>query len=84
MLKCRAFYLPLEFSVVVIVAVYIPPQVNAKQALAPLYSVISKRQGDHPNRAFIIAGDFNHTDRICGALSLYQPVQCPTRDSLYL
>ncbi len=30
--KCRPFYLPREFTAIVIVAVYIPPCANAKDA----------------------------------------------------
>lgn len=61
LLNLRQFYLPWEISVV-IVAVYIPPQANAKQALAQLHSSISKQQDAHPDSAFIAAGDFNHVN----------------------
>ncbi len=42
--KCRPFYLPREFTTIVIVAVYIPPCVNAKDTLRELYSAISEQQ----------------------------------------
>ncbi len=40
--KCRPFYLPREFTAIVIVAVYIPPCANTKDALRELYSAISE------------------------------------------
>ncbi len=42
--KCRPFYLPREFTAIVIVAVYIPPCTNAKDALRELYSAIREQQ----------------------------------------
>ncbi len=47
--KCRPFYLPREFTAIVIVAVYIPPCANAKDALRELYSVISEQQTNNPD-----------------------------------
>ncbi len=41
--KCRPFYLPREFTAIVIVAVYIPLCANAKDALCELYSAISEK-----------------------------------------
>ncbi len=40
--KCRPFYLPREFTAIVIGAVYIPPCANAKDALRELYCAISE------------------------------------------
>ncbi len=40
--KCRPFDLPREFTVIVIVAVYIPPYANAKNTHRELYSAISE------------------------------------------
>ncbi len=37
MLLCRPFWLPREFTAVIIPAVYIPPQANTDQALRELY-----------------------------------------------
>ncbi len=56
--KCRPFYLPREFTAIVIAAVYIPPCANAKDALRELYSAISEQQTNNPDGFFIIAGDF--------------------------
>ncbi len=56
--KCRPFYLPQEFTAIVIAAVYIPPCANAKDALRELYSAISEQQTNNPDGFSIIAGDF--------------------------
>ncbi|KAI2645345.1 hypothetical protein H4Q32_028858 [Labeo rohita] len=53
--KCWLFYLPWEFTAIVIVAVYIPPCANAKDALHELYSAISEQQTNNPDGFFIIA-----------------------------
>ena len=58
--KCRPFYLPREFTVVFLTAVYIPPQANAKLALASLHDAIHKLKNKHPDGVFLIAGEFNH------------------------
>ncbi len=42
MLLCRLFWLPREFTAVIIMAVYIPPQANTDQALKELYGNISE------------------------------------------
>ncbi len=60
--KCRPLYLPWEITAIVIVAVYIPPCANAKDALRELYSAISEQQTNNPDGFFIIAGDFNHAN----------------------
>lgn len=55
--SCRPFYLPREFTVVVAIAVYIPPDANVSVALSLLLNTINKQQLAHPNRVFIVAGD---------------------------
>ncbi len=77
--KCRPFYLPWEFTAIVIVAVYIPPCANAKDALRELYSAISKQQTNNPNGFFIIAGDFNHANLKTVLPKFYQHVNFATR-----
>lgn len=57
--KCRPFYLPTEFTVVSITAVYIPHGANTKEALHILYRSISDLQSNYPEDAVIVAGDFN-------------------------
>ncbi len=55
----RTFYLPLEFSLIISTAVYIPPQADIGLALSKLHDVLSGYINKHPDAAFIIAGDFN-------------------------
>ncbi|KAI2647723.1 hypothetical protein H4Q32_031236 [Labeo rohita] len=76
---CRPFYLPREFTAIVIVAVYIPPCANAKDALRELYSAISEQQTNNPDGFFIIAGDFNHANLKSVLPKFYQHVNFATR-----
>jgi hypothetical protein len=61
MISCRPHYLPREFSSILLVAVYIPPQTDAgtETALNKLYKAISKKQNAHPEVALLVAEDFN-------------------------
>ncbi len=52
-LLCRPFWLPREFTAIIITAVYIPPQANTDQALRELYGNISEQETTHPDAAFI-------------------------------
>lgn len=56
MLKCRAYYLPREFTFVINTNVYIPPQANTTVVLSGLYETISQQESSHPEAVFIIAG----------------------------
>lgn len=62
--RCRPFYIPREFTVVIIVAVYIPPSTStnakARGARSELYKIISDLQTAHPDSFLIVAGDFNN------------------------
>ena len=55
------FYLPREFSSILFVAIYVPPQTDAgtKTALSQLYKKISKQETTQPEVALLVAGDFN-------------------------
>ncbi len=56
---CRPFYLPREFSSIIVTAVYIPPQSDTGLALSKLHNVLNGYINKHPDAAFIITGDFN-------------------------
>ncbi len=56
---CRPFYLPREFSSIVVTAVYIPPQADTSLALSKLHDELSGYINKHPDAAYIIVGDFN-------------------------
>ena len=56
---CRPFYLPKELTVVLVTAVYVPPDANVSTAVSQLREVISRQQKARPEGAFVVAGDFN-------------------------
>ena len=58
-INCRPHDLPREFSAVLFVAVYLPPQTDAgtKNTLSQLYKEISKQEMTHPEEALLVAGD---------------------------
>ncbi len=78
-LLCRPFWLPREFTAIIITAVYIPPQVNTDQALRELYGNISEQETAHPDAAFIITGDFNKANFRTIAPKYFQHVTINTR-----
>ena len=81
MINCRPHYLPREFSAILFVAVYLPPQTDAgtKTALSQLYKEISKQETTHPEAVLLVAGDFNAGKLKSVLPSLYQHVKCATR-----
>ncbi len=78
-LLCRPFWLPREFTAIIITAVYIPPQANTDQALKELYRNISEQETAHPDAAFIITGDFNKANFRTIAPKYFQHVTINTR-----
>lgn len=77
--NCRPFYLPREFTVVSITAVYVPPSANTKEAMTVLYRTISELQSSHTEGVFIIAGDFNQANMKTVLPHFNQYVDFPTR-----
>ncbi len=81
-IKCRPFYLPREFTAILLVAVYIPPSSNnnnRSEALNDLYQHISGQQTAHPDAFLILAGDFNHADLRSVFPKIHQHIDFPTR-----
>ncbi len=81
-IKCRPFYLPREYTAILLVAVYIPPSSNnnnRSEALNDLYQHISGQQTAHPDAFLILAGDFNHADLKSVFPKIQQHVDFPTR-----
>ncbi len=76
---CRPFYLPREFSSIVITAVYIPPQADTSLALSNLHDELSGYINKHPDAASIIAGDFNKANLKKVMPNFYQHICCPNR-----
>ncbi len=68
-----------EIMLIHIVAVYIYPCANAKDALCELYSAISEQQTNNPDGLFIIAGDFSHANLKTVMPKFYQHVNFATR-----
>lgn len=58
--RCRQFYLPREFTTVLVIGVYIPLSAKTKEALCELYGAIIELQNTHPDGLLIITRDFNH------------------------
>ncbi|KAI4896057.1 hypothetical protein NFI96_010382 [Prochilodus magdalenae] len=78
-IKCRPVYLPCEFNCVFAGIVYVPPDANANAAMEVLCAAIGKLQTDQANGAFIVAGDFNHSNLRSGLPKFFQNVSCTTR-----
>ncbi len=76
---CRPFYLPREFTSILVSAVYIPPQADTSVALSNLHDEISGYVNKHPDAACIIAGDFNKANLKKVLLNFHQHISCPTR-----
>ena len=58
--SCRPYYLPREFSNVIVILVYIPPSANAKLATDMIARVARELQSHTPDALVMISGDFNH------------------------
>ncbi len=76
---CCPFYLPREFSSIVVTAVYIPPQADTSLALSKLHDELSGYINKHPDAASIIAEDFNKANLKKVMPNFHQHVSCPTR-----
>ena len=82
-IKCCPFYLPREYTAVLLIAAYIPPTSSSgdrNAALCELYQAISEQQTAHPDGFTIVAGDFNHADLKTVLPKLHQHVNFPTRE----
>ncbi|XP_072771248.1 uncharacterized protein [Nerophis lumbriciformis] len=77
--RCRPFFLPRELSVVIITAVYIPPDAKVNTALSLLLNTVNEQQRAHPDGVHIIAGDFNKANLKTVLPKFYQHVKCSTR-----
>ncbi|KAJ0002714.1 hypothetical protein NQD34_007863 [Periophthalmus magnuspinnatus] len=77
----RPYYLPREFSHVIVIAVYVPPSANAETACDTLHFGTSTLQTKHPQALFLISGDFNHASPAPVLPTYTQYVTCPTRDN---
>ncbi|KAI2649597.1 RNA-directed DNA polymerase from mobile element jockey [Labeo rohita] len=76
----RPYYLPREFSHVVMVIVYAPPSANPSIVCDTIHSVIARIQTQHPSAFIAISGDFNHIILDKTLPTFTQFVNCPTRE----
>ena len=76
----KPFYLPREFTFVVMVGVYIPPQAKATTAIGSLADQITTVENSNPDSLVLILGDFNHTTLSKELPKYIQQVTCATRE----
>uniref|UniRef100_A0A3Q3AYX4 Endonuclease/exonuclease/phosphatase domain-containing protein n=1 Tax=Kryptolebias marmoratus TaxID=37003 RepID=A0A3Q3AYX4_KRYMA len=77
----RPYYLPREFTGVVLEAVYIPPSAVADNTCDVISSIVAKIQTQHPNSFMAISGDFNHASLSATLPTFQQFVSCFTREN---
>lgn len=75
----RPYYLPREYSHVILCVVYIHPAAIEKTASETVATVISSQQLKSPDVLCLITGDFNHCNLKKTLPTFYQYVDCPTR-----
>ncbi|KAJ8046472.1 hypothetical protein HOLleu_05150 [Holothuria leucospilota] len=80
----RPYYLPREFSHIIIHTVYVPHRSVAKPATLELVDIIDQFESSAPDAFTIINGDFNHCDLRKSSVHYYQQVKCATRDTATL
>ncbi|KAI4899557.1 hypothetical protein NFI96_017648 [Prochilodus magdalenae] len=83
-ISCRPRWLPREISVVIVTAVYIPPQADMDLALGKLYEAVNKQETARPEAACIVVGDFNKANFRKVVPKFVQNVSCSTRGSCTL
>ncbi len=76
---CYPFYLPREFTSIIVTAVYIPPQTDTGLALSKLHDELSGYINKHPDAACILAGEFNKANLRKIMPNFQQHLSCPTR-----
>ena len=77
----RPYYLPREFTCVILVAVYIVPGTAPDAACDVISSVIARLQTQYPNSVITISGDFNNVSLSAALPTFQQFVSCSTREN---
>ncbi|KAK0154095.1 hypothetical protein N1851_003812 [Merluccius polli] len=72
-----------SFTIVIVIAVYIPPKANVSTALSLLLDITKKQQLAHPDGVFIVAGDFNQACLKTVLPKFIQHVKLATRGGKY-
>ena len=75
----RPFYLPREFSCVVLLTVYCPPNGSATSARDTIFSTVASFQTHYPNSLILLNGDFNQVKMTSLLPDFSQYVNCKTR-----
>ena len=83
-IKCQPYYLPREFSTVIVTGVYIPPQADTTTSLQELHWTLCKLETIYLEAAFIVAGDFNKANLRTRLPKFYQHIDCITRGVIHL
>ena len=78
-ITCRPYYLPREFSNVLMTCVYIPPSANYTQATERLGSHIHDLMTKFPDAMIVVTGDFNQYNVNTALPGLHQHISCSTR-----
>ncbi|KAK3521209.1 hypothetical protein QTP70_001061 [Hemibagrus guttatus] len=78
-IKCRPFYLPQEFSSVIVSTIYIQPQADTDTALWELHEDLTLHQTQHHGAALIVVGNFNSAHIRCAVPNFHQHITSPTR-----
>ncbi|XP_078000927.1 uncharacterized protein LOC144453491 [Glandiceps talaboti] len=81
-LSLRPYYLPREFTQVLLTTVYVPPSANANSAVDEISNIIhdlDTSPSSDPDAIHVINGDFNHSSLKTSNNSYYQHVSCSTR-----
>ncbi|XP_044041003.1 uncharacterized protein LOC122870707 [Siniperca chuatsi] len=77
----RPYYVPREFSHIIVIVVYIPPRARAVLACDVIHEAIARIQTQHPDAFIAISGDFNHVTLTSHLTGFTQFVDCPTREN---
>lgn len=77
--SARPYYLPREFSHVLVTVVYVPPSAKNKQAADHIANHVHDLETKAPDALKIVTGDFNHRDVRKALPGFQQQVSCATR-----
>jgi len=78
-IKCGPYYMPREFSSLVLVAVYIPPWAHTPTAIGVLADHVISIENSFPDCQVLVLRDFNHTT-LESELPKYKQVKCSIRE----
>ncbi|KAI3376831.1 hypothetical protein L3Q82_000406 [Scortum barcoo] len=82
MIRCRPYYLPREFTLVIMTAVYVPPHADTNKAMDKLYGVINRTETSWLEAAFIVLRDFNNANLSKVLPRYHQNISCSMRGQL--